>query len=77
MWAPLVEVRNVLGQNPTQVTLTEDEYVIQVLVPCRPHPSLGDGIGPRCSERGTDLSDTEALEPTIEPLTIAAIAIVD
>jgi len=28
MRAPLVEVRDVLGQNPAQVTFTEDEGVI-------------------------------------------------
>jgi hypothetical protein len=40
MRAPLVEVRDILGQDPTQVTLTEDECVIQALLPCRSHPSL-------------------------------------
>src|SRR4029077_15824311 len=75
MRAPLVEVRDVLGQNPAQVTFTEDEYVIQALLPSRSHPSLGDQIGSRCSERGA--GDTEALEPMIEPLTIAAVTVVD
>ena len=75
MRPPLVEVRNVLRQNPTQVAFTEDECVIQALLPGSSHHSLSDGIGPRCSERGADLSDAKALEPTIEQLTIAAIAV--
>ena len=77
MGAPLVEVRNVLGQDVTQVTFTEDECVIQALLPGGSHPTLGDGIGPRCPERSADLSDTKASEPTIEQLAIAAIAVVD
>jgi hypothetical protein len=77
MRTPLIEVRDVLGQNPAQVTFTEEECVIQALLPSRSHPSLGDRIGPRCSERGADLSDAKALEPTIEQLTIAAIAVVE
>jgi hypothetical protein len=47
------------------VTLTEDECVIQALSPSRSHPSLGDRIVLRRSERGADLSDTKALEPTL------------
>src|SRR6266481_7539184 len=77
MRAPLVEVRDVLGQDPTQVTLTEDECVIQALLPCRSHPSLSDRIGLRHSKRGTNLSDSKVLQPSVEERTIAAIAIVD
>ena len=73
----MVEVGNILSQDLTQVMFTEDECVIQALLPGGSHPTLGDGIGPRCSERGADLSDTKALEPTIEQLAIAAIAVVD
>jgi hypothetical protein len=48
MRAPLAEVRGLLSQDPTQVTLTEDECVIQALLPCRSHPSLGDRVGLWC-----------------------------
>jgi hypothetical protein len=66
MRAPLVEVRDVLDQDPTQVTLTEDKCVIQALLPGGSHPSLGDRIGLRCPERGADLSNAKTSEPPIE-----------
>jgi len=42
MRPPLVEVRDVLGQDLTQVTLIEDEGLIQALLFDRSHPSLGN-----------------------------------
>jgi hypothetical protein len=66
MRAPLIEIRDVLGQDPAKVTLTEDKCVIQALLPSRSHPSLGDRIGLRCPERGADLSNAKTLEPPIE-----------
>jgi hypothetical protein len=42
MRPPLVEVRDVLGQDLTQVTLIEDEGLIQALLSDRSHPSLGN-----------------------------------
>ena len=44
MQTPLVEVRDELGQDPTQVTFTEDEGLIQALLSDRSHPSLSDRI---------------------------------
>jgi hypothetical protein len=42
MRPPLVEVRDVLGQDLTQVTLIEDKGLIQALLSDRSHPSLGN-----------------------------------
>ena len=60
MRTPLVEVGNVFSQHPTQVAFTDDEGVIQALLPDRSHPALGYGIGLRRSKRGMNLSDSEA-----------------
>jgi hypothetical protein len=42
MRPPLVEMRDVLGQDLTQVTLIEDEGLIQALLSDRSHPSLSN-----------------------------------
>jgi hypothetical protein len=61
MRAPLVEIRDVLGQHPTKVAFTEDKGVIQTLLPDRSHPSLGDRISLWRSEWGANLRDSKAL----------------
>jgi len=66
MRPPLVKVRDVLGQDLTQVMLIEDEGLIQALLSDRSHPSLGDRIGLWRSEWDTNLSDSQALEPSVE-----------
>jgi hypothetical protein len=77
MRPPLVEVRDVLGQDLTQVTLIEDEGVIQALLSDRSHPALGNGIGLRRSKRGTNLNDSEAFQASIEERTVMAVPIAD
>jgi hypothetical protein len=77
MRTPLVEVGDVFSQHPTQVAFTEDEGVIQALLPDWSHPALGYGIGLRRSKRGTNLSDTEAFQASIEERTITAVPIAD
>jgi hypothetical protein len=77
MRPPLVEVRDVLGQDLTQVTLIEDEGLIQALLSDRSHPSLGNWIGLWRSEWDTNLSDSQALEPSVEERPITAIAVMD
>jgi hypothetical protein len=42
MRAPLVKVCDILGQDLTQVTLIEDEGLIQALLSDRSHPSLSN-----------------------------------
>src|SRR5215469_9208319 len=66
MRTPLVEVGNIFNQHPTQVAFTEDENVIQALLPDRSHPALGNGIGLRRPKRDTNLSDSEAFQASIE-----------
>jgi hypothetical protein len=77
MQPPPVEVGDVFGQHATQMAFTEDKGVIQALLPDRSHPSFSDRIGLWCSKWGTNLSDSEVLEPSIEERTVAAVAIVD
>ena len=61
--APVVEIADILGQNLRQMALIEDEYVVQALGPDRSHPALGDGVGPRRSERRASLVNTETTHP--------------
>src|SRR5215831_19897577 len=40
VWAPAVEVADILGQDFLQMALIEDEHVVQALGPDRSHPAL-------------------------------------
>ena len=75
MRAPSIEVRDVFGKCPTQVTLAEDECVVQALLPDRSHPSLGDRIGFGRPKWRAGLDDPKALQPSVEESAIAAIAV--
>src|SRR5262245_58750520 len=59
------------------MALAEDEHQIQTLGSGRPDPSLGDGVGARRSVWGPDLLDAEIVQPAIEHLPVAAVAVVD
>ncbi len=41
----MIEIVDILGQDPAQVALIEDEHVIQSLASDRFHPALGDRVG--------------------------------
>ena len=72
MRTPMIEIGGILGQDLAQVTLIEDDVVIQTLGSLRPHPALGDHICAGCSEQGADLPDAEPTYPPInhDPLYI-------
>ncbi len=59
------------------MALAEDEHEVQTLGSGRPGPSLGDGVGARRSEWGPDLCDAEIVQPPIEHLPVAAVAVMD
>src|SRR5262249_42560433 len=66
MRAPVVEIADILTQDLLQMTLIEYEDVVQALRPDRSHPTLGDGVRPRRSERCAYLGNTNVTHPTIE-----------
>ena len=77
MWAPVVEIADILGQDLLQMALIEYEHVVQALSPDRSHPALGDRIGPRRSEGSASLGDTEIAHPPIEAGAIAGVAVMN
>ena len=77
MWAPVVEIADVLGQELLQMALIQYEHVVQALRPDRSHPTLGDRVGPRRSERRANLGNTEITDPPIEAGAITAVAIMN
>ena len=77
MWAPVVEIADILGQELLQMALIEYEHVVQALRPDRSHPTLGDRVGPRRSERRASLGNTEITYPPIEGGAITAVAIMN
>jgi hypothetical protein len=77
MRLPVIEIADILGQNLRQMALIEDEYVVQALRPDRSHPALGDGVGPRRSERRASLGNTETTHPLIEPGAVTVVAVMN
>ena len=77
MWAPVVEIPDILGQQLLQMALIEYEHVVQALRPDRSHPTLGDRVGPRRSERRANLGNTEMTHAPIEGGAITAVAVVN
>ena len=59
------------------MTLIEYEHVVQALGPYRSHPTLGDRVGPRRSERRANLGNTEMTHAPIEGCAITAVAIMN
>src|SRR6516225_1341635 len=68
------EIADILGQDLLQMPLLEYEHVVQALGPHRSHPALGDGVGPRRSERRARLGNPEITYPPIEAGAITAVA---
>ena len=75
MRAPVVEVADIFGQGPLQMALIEYENVVQTLGPDGSHPPLGDGVGPRRSDRRARLGNPETTHPPIEGGAIATVAV--
>jgi hypothetical protein len=77
MRAPVIEIADILGQGLLQMALIEYEHVVQALGPDRSHPTLGDGVGPRRSERRPSLGNREIAYPPIEAGAITAVAVMN
>jgi hypothetical protein len=77
VWAPVVEIADILGQDFLQMALIEDEHVVEALGPDRSHPALGNGVGPRRSERRARLGNTKITHPPIEAGGITAVTVVN
>ena len=77
VWAPAVEVADILGHDFLQMDLIEDEHVVQALGPDRSHPALSNRVGPRRSERRARLGNTEITHSQIEAGGITAVALVN
>ena len=77
MRPPVIEIVHILGQNLRQMTLIEDEDVVQTFRPDRSHPALGDRVGPRRSERRASLGNTETTHPPIEAGAVAVVAVMN
>src|SRR5262249_19095597 len=77
MRAPVVEIIEILRKDLLQLALIENEQVVQALGPDRSHPALRDCVGPRRSERGANLRDTEVSYTPIEDCAINTVAIMN
>ena len=75
MRAPVVEIADVLDQDLLQMALIEYEQMVEALDPDGSHPTLGDGVRPRRSERRAYLGNTNIAHPTIESCAITAVAV--
>jgi hypothetical protein len=70
-----VIVQEVAGQDAAEVSLAEDEHVIQALAPDRTDELLREGVLPRAGGRGQDFPDTHTLHALPERGTVDVIAI--
>ena len=77
MRAPIVEIADMLGQDPLQMTLVKYENMVQALGPDRSDPALGDGIGSRRSEWRANLGNTNIAHPTIECGAVTTVAVMN
>ena len=77
MGAPVVEIADILGQDPLQMTLVKYEKTVQALGPDRSDPALGDGVGSRRSEWRANLGNTNIAHPTMECGAVTAVAVMN
>src|SRR5664280_1287135 len=62
----LVVMDHVLGQDSLQMSTTEDEHPVEALSAYGADEALGEGVGLRSSDRGTDDPDALGLEDLVE-----------
>jgi hypothetical protein len=70
-----VIVQEVAGQDAAEVSLAEDEHVIQALAPDRTDEPLREGVLPRAGGRGQDFPDTHTLHALPERGTVGVVTI--
>src|SRR5262249_48914722 len=72
---PEVERADILSQHIPEMALAEDQKEVKTLGSGCPDPALGNGVGARRSEWGSDLRDPEMAKPPIENAPIAAVTV--
>jgi hypothetical protein len=70
-------VGEITGQDATEVSLAEDEHVIQALAPDRADEPLHERVLPRALRRGENLLDPRALQAMPKWLTVDAVAVAE
>ena len=73
--ASSVIVRDVAGQDATQVVFAEDENMMQTLAPDRPDEPLREGILPRAVRGREDFLDPQALYSVPKRLAVNAVTV--
>src|SRR3989441_13024851 len=77
MSASLVIVREVAGQEASQVSFAEDEDMIQTLAPDGADEPLREGVLPRAVRGREDFTDAHALHALPEHVTVDRVAIAE
>ena len=77
MSASAVIVREVAGQDAAQVSLAQNEDMVQTLAPDRADEPFREGVLPRAGGRGQDFTDSHALHAVPERVTIDAVTIAE
>ena len=75
MRADGIVVVDVLGEDASEVTLAQDDHVIEALSSDGADHTLGDGIRLRSSERRDDRHDAETAQPQIEVTSKARVPV--
>ena len=73
----LVVVGEIAGQDAAEVSLTEDEHVIQALAPNRADEPFGERILPRTVGRRKEVSDAHAFDTMPELLAVDSVTVVE
>jgi hypothetical protein len=73
----VIEIRNVLANDPVEMSLTQNENMIQALAPHTADEPLADRIGSRCFQRGLEHLNLSVLGHSGEASSILLIVIAD
>ena len=77
MGSSVVVVREVASQEVAQVTLAQDQDMVETVAPDRSDQAFGEGILPRASGSREDFLDLHALHALAERLTVDRVAIAE
>ena len=74
---PSIVIVRVVKNGTLQVSTAESQAVIQTLATDAAHPKFRDSVGSGCVYRGSDLSDSQRRDPSIEYGAETAITVVN
>ena len=77
MGTPRIEVGDVLVQHPLEMTLVDDQHLIQTLVPHRSDPPLRERVRPRRLYRCPELSHPQSSHAPIKRFAIPAVPVTE